>query len=131
MRSYVVAGDVYAVPPHVGRGGWTWYTGSSGWMYRLLIETLLGVNLEGDRLRLTPRLPRNWPSVTLDYRFRQTNFHILIRQSSLIPEKSTRLVLDGIEMPGVILLLVDDRRDHSATLDIGMPGTGNHPGSAA
>jgi hypothetical protein len=54
VEPYVVAADVYAVAPHTGRGGWTWYTGSAGWMYRLLIETLLGVNLEGDQLRLTP-----------------------------------------------------------------------------
>jgi len=62
VEPYVMAADVYAVAPHVGRGGWTWYTGSAGWMYRLLIETLLGVNLEGDRLRLAPRLPKSWPS---------------------------------------------------------------------
>src|SRR6202044_3210372 len=59
---YVVAADVYAVAPHLGRGGWTWYTGSAGWMYRLLIETLLGLNLEGEELRLLPRLPKSWPS---------------------------------------------------------------------
>jgi cellobiose phosphorylase len=57
VEPYVVAADVYAVAPHTGRGGWTWYTGSAGWMYRLLVETLLGVNLEGDQLRLAPRLP--------------------------------------------------------------------------
>ena len=57
VEPYVVAADVYAVAPHTGRGGWTWYTGSAGWMYRLLVETLLGVKLEGDQLRLTPRFP--------------------------------------------------------------------------
>ena len=57
VEPYVVAADVYAVAPHTGRGGWTWYTGSAGWMYRLLIETLLGVKLEGNQLRLTPRFP--------------------------------------------------------------------------
>ena len=62
VEPYVVAADVYAVAPHTGRGGWTWYTGSAGWMYRLLIETLLGVNLEGNQLRLTPRLPKSWTS---------------------------------------------------------------------
>src|ERR1700722_14468112 len=62
VEPYVVAADVYAVAPHTGRGGWTWYTGSAGWMYRLLIETLLGMKLEGDRLRLAPRLPKHWPT---------------------------------------------------------------------
>lgn len=60
VEPYVVAADAYAVAPHLSRGGWTWYTGSAGWMYRLLIETLLGVNLEGDQLRLASRLPKTW-----------------------------------------------------------------------
>ena len=72
VEPYVVAADVYAVAPHTGRGGWTWYTGSAGWMYRLLIETLLGVNLEGDQLRLTPRLPKSWTTYKIHYRYRQT-----------------------------------------------------------
>src|ERR1700729_3765945 len=80
---YVLAADVYAVAPHTGRGGWTWYTGSAGWMYRLLTETLLGLKLEGDRLRLTPRLPKHWPTCRIDYRYRQTLYHIHI---SRLPE---------------------------------------------
>ena len=59
-------------PAHTGRGGWTWYTGSAGWMYRLLTETLLGLNLEGNRLRLIPRLPKRWTSCKIRYRYRQT-----------------------------------------------------------
>ncbi len=78
VEPYVVAADVYAVAPHTGRGGWTWYTGSAGWMYRLLLETLLGVNLEGDQLRLTPSFPRTWNTFTLHYRYRQTHYHIRI-----------------------------------------------------
>lgn len=60
VEPYALAADVYALAPHQGRGGWTWYTGSAGWMCRLLIETLLGLNLEGDQLRLTPRLRKTW-----------------------------------------------------------------------
>ena len=70
VEPYVVAADVYAVSPHVGRGGWTWYTGSSGWMYRLIVESLLGIGLAGSRLTLAPRLPADWPGFALDYRFR-------------------------------------------------------------
>ena len=73
-----MAADVYAVAPHTGRGGWTWYTGSAGWMYRLLVETLLGIKLEGDRLRLIPRLPRHWPTCKISYRYRQTIYQIAI-----------------------------------------------------
>jgi hypothetical protein len=58
VEPYVVAADVYAVSPHTGRGGWTWYTGSAGWMYRLIVESLLGLRLEGDKLRFAPCLPR-------------------------------------------------------------------------
>jgi cyclic beta-1,2-glucan synthetase len=78
VEPYVVAADVYAVAPHTGRGGWTWYTGSASWMYRLLVETLLGVNLEGDQLRLDPRLPEAWDSYKIHYRYRQTVYHITI-----------------------------------------------------
>ena len=61
VEPYVVAADVYGVPPHVGRGGWTWYTGSAGWLYRVGLETILGFRLEGDRLRLDPCIPAAWP----------------------------------------------------------------------
>ena len=57
VEPYVVAADVYGVAPHAGRGGWTWYTGSAGWMYRLIIESLLGLRLQVDKLRFTPCLP--------------------------------------------------------------------------
>ena len=97
VEPYVVAADVYAVAPHVGRGGWTWYTGSAGWMYRLLIETLLGVNLEGERLRLAPLLPKTWTGFKIHYRFRQTDYHI---------------TLDVTEMSGDTIPLRDDRRGH-------------------
>ena len=81
VEPYVVAADVYVVSPHTGRGGWTWYTGSAGWMYRLLIETLLGVNLEGDHLRLTPSLPKTWNTFTVHYRYRETVYHLRITRS--------------------------------------------------
>ena len=65
VEPYVVAADVYAVAPHTGRGGWTWYTGSAGWMYRLIVESLLGLKLEGDRLHVTPCLPAEWSEFKL------------------------------------------------------------------
>jgi cellobiose phosphorylase len=116
VEPYVVAADVYAVPPHTGRGGWTWYTGSAGWMYRLLIETLLGVNLEGDRLRLAPRLPQAWPSLKIHYRYRQTVYHITISRLAADAPGDTRIVVDGQEQPGATLPLIDDRREHFAEL---------------
>ena len=70
---YVVAADVYAVPPHIGRGGWTWYTGASGWMYRLIVESLLGMKLDVDRLHFAPCIPAGWKSFMLHYRYLETN----------------------------------------------------------
>ncbi|MEO8376298.1 MAG: glucoamylase family protein, partial [Candidatus Sumerlaeota bacterium] len=82
VEPYVVAADIYAVAPHTGRGGWTWYTGSAGWMYRLIIETLLGLKLEGTQLRITPRLPKAWNAFTIHYRFRRTHYQIVIQRSA-------------------------------------------------
>src|SRR4029077_20751401 len=78
VEPYVIAADVYAAAPHTGRGGWTWYTGSAGWVDRLLIETLLRVNLGGDRLRLAPHLPKTWTTYKIHYRYRQTVYRITI-----------------------------------------------------
>ncbi len=75
VEPYVVAADVYAVAPHTGRGGWTWYTGSAGWMYRLIVESLLGLRLEVDKLRLAPCLPATG-KLQVHYRYRETVYHI-------------------------------------------------------
>jgi cellobiose phosphorylase len=118
VEPYVMAADVYAVAPHVGRGGWTWYTGSAGWMYRLLIETLLGVNLEGDRLRLAPRLPKSWPSFKIHYRYRQTVYHITIARLATDSVGASLLSLDGQEIFGETIPLLDDRCEHMVELKV-------------
>jgi cellobiose phosphorylase len=109
---YVVAADVYSVPPHTGRGGWTWYTGSAGWMYRLILETLLGVELAVDELRFTPRVPVEWRSFKLDYRFRETIYHITCLNVSGAWKVPPKIIVDGIEQPEAALTLVNDRREH-------------------
>jgi len=116
VEPYVVAADVYAVAPHVGRGGWTWYTGSAGWMYRLLVETLLGVNLEGEQLRLAPRMPQAWTSYKIHYRYRQTVYHISITRLAADAGGAASLVLDGREIGGTVIPLRDDRQEHVAEL---------------
>ena len=118
VEPYVVAADVYAVAPHTGRGGWTWYTGSASWMYRLLVETLLGANLEGDRLRLDPRMPAKWMSFKIHYRYRQTVYHITISRFADASVETSLLTLDGREIPGVILPLLDDQQEHHAELKV-------------
>jgi cyclic beta-1,2-glucan synthetase len=119
VEPYVVAADVYAVAPHTGRGGWTWYTGSAGWMYRLLVETLLGVNLEGDRLRLTPRLPAGWSGYKIHYRYRQSVYHLAITRLAAGSDEANQLFLDGKSLTGNAVPLVDDRREHTVEFKIG------------
>jgi cellobiose phosphorylase len=110
VEPYVVAADVYGCPPHIGRGGWTWYTGSAGWMYRLFLETLLGVVREGDRLRVTPRLPAAWPSCTIHYRFHDTVYHLAITR---VPAGSpTAIRLDGAGLGDGWIPLRDDHAEH-------------------
>jgi cyclic beta-1,2-glucan synthetase len=109
---YVVAADVYSLPPHTGRGGWTWYTGSAGWMYRLITETLLGLEIIIDELHFTPRVPLDWKSFKLDYRFRETTYHITCLNVSGTWKVPPKILVDGKEQPQAVLKLVDDRREH-------------------
>jgi cellobiose phosphorylase len=112
VEPYVVAADVYALPPHTGRGGWTWYTGAAGWMYRLILESLLGIRLDVDRLHLSPSLPPDWKAFKVHYRYRETVYHISVLQGSA-GENRTIVTVDGIVMYDNIVPLVDDRREHS------------------
>jgi cellobiose phosphorylase len=118
VEPYVMAADVYAAAPHTGRGGWTWYTGSAGWMYRLLLETLLGVNLEGNHLVLNPKLPKNWGTFTIHYRYRQTHYRIRITRLPGAQLGGSRLSLDGQALAGNMIPLLDDHRDHSVEMQV-------------
>ncbi|KAF1719207.1 Cellobiose phosphorylase [Pseudoxanthomonas wuyuanensis] len=109
VEPYVLAADVYAVEPHVGRGGWTWYTGSAGWMYRLLTESLLGLQRHGSQLRLKPCIPAHWPGYRLQYRHGESMYQIEVVQSADGP---ATLTLDGIEQSGLHFPLVDDQSVH-------------------
>ena len=118
VEPYVVAADIYGAAPHTGRGGWTWYTGSAGWMYRLLVETLLGVRLEAGQLRVNPRLPRAWPSIKLHYRHRATFYHIHVTRTEEAQAPPLHVVVDGQEQPDGIIRLVDDRREHTVAVTV-------------
>ena len=118
VEPYVVAADVYAVAPHTGRGGWTWYTGSAGWMYRLITESLLGLRLDVDKLRFAPCFPSNWTSFKIHYRYRETFYHITLRTSGT-GRAVKRVQLDGNEQPENCVPLTDDRNDHHAEVEIG------------
>ena len=117
VEPYVVAADVYALSPHTGRGGWTWYTGSAGWMYRLIVESLLGLRLEVDKLRFAPCLLADWKAFKVHYRYRETVYHISVLQTRGGNGK-TIVTVDGVERPDRAIPLVDDRQEHSVEVRI-------------
>lgn len=112
--------DVYGVLPHTGRGGWTWYTGAAGWMYRLTLETLLGLQREGDYLRIVPCVPAHWETYKIHYRFRDTVYHIAVRVAGASLRQGTRVVVDGSECPDARIPLIDDRREHVVKVEVGL-----------
>jgi cellobiose phosphorylase len=112
VEPYVVAADVYALSPHTGRGGWTWYTGSAGWMYRLIVESLLGLRLEVDKLHFAPCLPADWKAFKVHYRYRETVYHIAVLQA-VAAKAGMTVTVDGIERDDKAIPLVDDRQEHS------------------
>ena len=96
VEPYVVAADVYAFAPHTGRGGWTWYTGAAGWMYRLIVEYLLGVKREGDKLSFAPCLPAEWEGFNMSYRYRKTTYQISVTRTQE-GRNEMKVIVDGIE----------------------------------
>jgi cyclic beta-1,2-glucan synthetase len=120
VEPYVMAADLYAVAPHSGRGGWTWYTGSAGWMYQLIVESLLGLRLEGSTLRLAPCFPEQWQEYKIHYRYRDTLYHIVVAPAQSADAQQC-LVVDGVQQPDGVIELVDDQRVHSVELRLGWP----------
>ena len=124
VEPYVVSADVYSVEPHVGRGGWSWYTGSAGWMYRLVVESLLGLRLEvnaaGARLVVAPCLPHGWAGHTVRYRWRNTVHSIEVALAADGEAEAT--TLDGVALDGPAIPLVDDRQEHRVTVRVAPQG---------
>jgi cyclic beta-1,2-glucan synthetase len=116
VEPYVVAADVYAVSPHIGRGGWSWYTGSSGWMYRLIVESLLGLSLAGDKLTVAPHLPPEWDSFKMNYRYRGASYAITVAWGD-----TASFSVDGRELEGNVIPLADDGREHAVALRLVRP----------
>ena len=122
VEPYAVAADVYALSPHTGRGGWTWYTGSAGWMYRLIVESLLGLRLEADRLSLTPLLPADWEGFTVYYRYRETVYHIAVLRGQ-VGDGATRVTVDGVLQQDTTIPLIDDHQEH--WVEVRIPADGS------
>jgi len=121
VEPYAVAADVYALSPHTGRGGWTWYTGSAGWMYRLIVESLLGLKLEVDRLSFAPLLPVDWVGFTVHYRYRETVYHIAVLRRQ-VGDGETSVTVDGSPQQDKTITLVDDHQEHAVEVRIPADG---------
>jgi len=109
---YVVAADVYSAKGHVGRGGWTWYTGSASWMYRVALEAILGFTREGDRFRLDPRVPSDWPKFELEYRFGGATYHVTVEEPHRARAGAQSVELDGKPLDSEWVPLVADGQAH-------------------
>lgn len=116
VEPYVAAADIYAVAPHTGRGGWTWYTGSAGWMYRLMSESLLGIKRSGTRLLIEPCLPEEWNRFSIRYRYHSAEYHIEVEQVD--NHSATGMTVDGIDNPQAGIQLQDDGKTHQVQLRI-------------
>ena len=121
VEPYVVAADVYALEGQVGRGGWTWYTGSSGWLYRVWIEDVLGFKLRNDRLIVDPSIPSDWEGFTIRYRFRRTTYEIVVENPDRVCHGVAWIDLDGQGQADKVVPLVDDGGNHRVLVRLGAP----------
>jgi cyclic beta-1,2-glucan synthetase len=119
VEPYVVAGDVYAHPQHWGRGGWTWYTGSAGWMYRVGLEAILGLQREGKTFKVAPCIPARWPSFDIEWRFGASRYLIHVDNSNGRNSGVARVELDGGAVDPAAVPLVDDGRVHKVLVVMG------------
>ena len=120
VEPYVVAGDVYSEPPHVGRGGWTWYTGSAGWLYRAAVEWLLGFRIRGTVLSIDPCIPRSWPNYSMSFRYHSTVYKIRVENPCGVSRGITSVEMDGkplAKFPNIPL--TDDGGDHQVRIVLG------------
>ena len=118
VEPYVVAADVYTATGHLGRGGWTWYTGSAAWMYRVGLETILGFIKHGDTLTIDPCIPRAWPEYAIEYRHGSATYAITVRNGGSGSEVA-RVTVDGADRPDHVIPLADDGRRHEVVVELG------------
>jgi cyclic beta-1,2-glucan synthetase len=112
VEPYVIAADVYAQPLHKGRGGWTWYTGSAGWMYQMIIESFIGLKREGNTLQFNPCIPAEWGSVKIDYNYLDTMYHIELVQTKTNDTTTTKISINGVEQESNTFKLINNSEAH-------------------
>ncbi|MDD4504625.1 MAG: glycosyl transferase, partial [Clostridiaceae bacterium] len=119
VEPYVMAADVYAVSPHTGRGGWTWYTGASGWMYNVGIQQILGFKKKGDIIVFEPCIPKDWTEYNIKYRHnKDTTYNIIVRNPKGVSNGSVVIFLDGRKLDGNEIPLTEDGMEHAAEISI-------------
>ena len=119
VEPYVMAADVYAVYPNEGRGGWSWYTGAAGWMYRAGLESILGFQKNGDSLVLEPCIPAIWPGYSIHYQYMDTRYAITVQNPDGVSSGVRQAVLDGQSLPGNTVPLVNDGAAHTVQVVLG------------
>jgi cyclic beta-1,2-glucan synthetase len=119
VEPYVVAGDIYSESSHLGRGGWTWYTGSASWLYRVALETILGFSLRGSQLSLEPCIPGHWSNYEITYRYHSATYHITVANPQGVERGVRSVTVDNEAQEGKVIELMDDGRLHEVYITLG------------
>lgn len=119
VEPYVMAADVYSVPPHTGRGGWTWYTGSAGWIYRVGFEYILGFRKRGENLEIDPCIPGNWSGFKIKYSYYDTDYLIEVKNPERVNTGVIKVIVDGKELENKKIQLVNDKEEHNIEVYMG------------
>jgi cyclic beta-1,2-glucan synthetase len=129
VEPYVVCADVYSAPQHIGRGGWTWYTGSAGWMYRAGLEWMLGFRVRAGKLFVAPCIPADWPSFEITFKHASARYEILVDNPDRVSRGVARIELDGVRLPPreIHVILADDSRTHLLRVTLGERADGGSP----
>jgi cyclic beta-1,2-glucan synthetase len=119
VEPYVAAADVYSAKQHLGQGGWTWYTGSSGWMARLGLEAILGLKKVGDTLRIDPCIPQDWSAYEMTYRYQESVYRIRVENPDSVNRGVARVLVDEDELENEQVPLTDDGEEHRVRVILG------------
>jgi len=124
VEPYVLAADVYASEEHFGRGGWTWYTGSASWMYRIAVENMLGLQRRASALEVMPCVPPSWTQFAVSYRYGKSALKLTFENAEGVTSGVRRIELDGRELPSTLVPLEDDGQNHEVRVVMGQAGSG-------
>jgi cyclic beta-1,2-glucan synthetase len=118
VEPYVVAADVYTAEGHLGRGGWTWYTGSASWLYRVGLEGILGFKKRGESVELNPCIPSSWKEFSIDYRYADSTYSIAVKNPDGVERGIRSVTVDGVDT-GKVIPLGTDGRAHEVVVTLG------------